>query len=67
MSCNFPWTETEVQELRAMRANGLSFSEIGRRLGRTRNEIAGKVARLNLPLPKNCHAKTPHVYREAAR
>ncbi len=42
------WTEDRLELLRAYWDEGLSISQIGERLGVTRNAVAGKAHRLNL-------------------
>ncbi len=47
----FNWTETRIEQLRTMWLDeGLSASQIGARLGTTRNSVIGKVHRLGLRL-----------------
>jgi hypothetical protein len=43
-----PWTEQDVKALQECWDRRMSVSEIGRALGRTRNEVAGKARRLGL-------------------
>lgn len=43
------WTESIISELRDLWTSGLPTSEIGRRLGSTKNAIVGKAHRLELP------------------
>jgi len=66
MPPNHEWTAERVKELTRLWATGLSASEIGRRLGITKNAVVGKVRRLNLamrrtpPPPKKtqyCHSR----------
>lgn len=46
------WTPEEVEQLRALLKEGrLTATEIGRKLGKTRSAIIGKVYRLKLALP----------------
>ncbi len=40
------WTDERVAELRALWDEGLSVSQIGKRLGITKNAVTGKVDRL---------------------
>ena len=42
------WTEERLEMLKALWEEGLSISQIGERLGVTRNAVAGKAHRLNL-------------------
>lgn len=43
------WTEERLNKLRKLWEKGLSISQIGEELGVSRNAIAGKVYRLQLP------------------
>jgi len=43
------WSEEEIQKLRQLWDEGYSSSVIGRRLGRSKNSIVGKVRRAGLP------------------
>lgn len=43
------WTPERVSSLMALWGEGVSTSEIGRRLGVTKNAVVGKVHRLGLP------------------
>lgn len=43
------WTDERIQELTRLWQQGLSASEIGKRLGVSKNSIVGKAHRLNLP------------------
>jgi GcrA cell cycle regulator len=43
------WTPTRISALIALWTEGLSTSEIGHRLGITKNAVVGKVHRLGLP------------------
>ncbi|MDP6172868.1 MAG: GcrA family cell cycle regulator [Rhodospirillales bacterium] len=44
------WTSERVAELSKLWASGLSASEIGRRLGITKNSVIGKARRLDLAM-----------------
>ncbi len=44
-----PWTEQRVSDLKAMHAEGLSYSQIGNELKVSRNAAIGKANRLGLP------------------
>lgn len=44
------WTSERVAQLSKMWATGLSASEIGRRLGITKNSVIGKARRLDLAM-----------------
>jgi len=50
MMTGFEWTPEKVEELTKFWASGLSASEIGRRMGITKNAVVGKVRRLNLAM-----------------
>jgi uncharacterized protein (DUF885 family) len=43
-----PWTEAEQETLRRLVAEGVSQSEIGRQLGRTRGAVANQAAKLGV-------------------
>jgi GcrA cell cycle regulator len=43
------WTDERIQELTDLWQQGLSASEIGKRLGVSKNAVVGKAHRLNLP------------------
>jgi GcrA cell cycle regulator len=43
------WTETKIARLRELSMEGVSTSEIGRRLGVSKNAVVGKSHRLGLP------------------
>ena len=43
------WNDETIARIRALWAEGLSTSEIGRRMGITKNAVVGKAHRLNLP------------------
>lgn len=42
-----PWTEEDTQELRDLLNDGLSWTQIARKIGRSRNSVAGKITRMN--------------------
>jgi GcrA cell cycle regulator len=50
MLVSFEWTPERVAELTRLWATGLSASEIGRKLGITKNAVVGKVRRLDLAM-----------------
>ena len=50
MPPNHEWTPERVKKLTKLWATGLSASEIGRRLGITKNAVVGKVRRLDLAM-----------------
>ena len=43
------WTEEQIDQLKELWSEGLSTSEIGRKLGVTKNAVVGKALRLGLP------------------
>ena len=43
------WTEEQIDQLKELWSEGLSTSEIGRKLGVTKNAVVGKAHRLGLP------------------
>lgn len=45
-----PWTDWQDAEMTRMWGEGASCDEIGARLGKTRNAIAGRRSRLGLPM-----------------
>ena len=50
------WTEEQDNELIDLYGSNLSFGFIARRLGRTRNAVAGRARRLKLIRPDKVHA-----------
>lgn len=46
---NYEWTSARIATLIALWNEGLSTSEMGRRLGITKNAVVGKVHRIGLP------------------
>ena len=50
MPPNHEWTTERVDQLTKLWGTGLSASEIGRKLGITKNAVVGKVRRLNLAM-----------------
>ena len=53
------WTEERLEMLKALWEEGLSISQIGERLGVTRNAVAGKAHRLNLRKRQSPIARKP--------
>ena len=53
------WTEERLEMLKALWKEGLSISQIGERLGVTRNAVAGKAHRLNLRKRQSPIARKP--------
>ena len=53
------WTEERLEMLKALWEEGHSISQIGERLGVTRNAVAGKAHRLNLRKRQSPIAKKP--------
>ena len=43
------WTEERLEQLKALWAEGLSITQIGLRIGVSRNAVVGKVHRMGLP------------------
>jgi GcrA cell cycle regulator len=46
---NCEWTDAQIVRLKALYADGWSMRDIAHEMGVTRNSVAGKVDRLNLP------------------
>ena len=63
------WTESRVETLRRLYAEGLSSSRIAAELGGgvTRNAVIGKVDRLNLPKRGNNPTKASSAHAPAAK
>lgn len=57
------WTPEEDAQLKALWAAGLSATQAGLRLGRSRNSVCGRVDRLDLPARNPTNAR---VYRKQA-
>ena len=69
MPPNHQWTAERVEELTKLWATGLSASEIGRRLGITKNAVVGKVRRLDLAMrraPAPPQKKTQYCHSRQA-
>ncbi|MGB2399102.1 MAG: GcrA family cell cycle regulator [Candidatus Puniceispirillaceae bacterium] len=49
MSETLKWTDERLSQLRTLWDEGLSISQIGEKMGVSRNAIAGKVHRMKLP------------------
>jgi GcrA cell cycle regulator len=62
MSTAFEWNAERVEELTKLWATGLSASEIGRKLGITKNAVVGKVRRLDLAMRRQ--PTTPKIDRK---
>tara|TARA_B100000315_G_scaffold61414_2_gene55760 strand:+ start:688 stop:1050 length:363 start_codon:yes stop_codon:yes gene_type:complete len=62
MANGFEWNAERVEELTKLWATGLSASEIGRKLGITKNAVVGKVRRLDLAMRRQ--PATPKVDRK---
>lgn len=45
---DLPWPKDKVTTLKALFYSGLSFALIGKRMGKTRNQVMGKIKRLKL-------------------
>ena len=61
------WTEERLEMLRGYWDEGLSISQIGERLGVTRNAVAGKAHRLNLRKRQSPIARKPKEVVEPAK
>ena len=61
MSIGFEWTAERVEELTRLWATGLSTSEIGRKIGITKNAVVGKVRRLDLAMRRQPKPTTPKI------
>ncbi|MCL2629486.1 MAG: GcrA family cell cycle regulator [Alphaproteobacteria bacterium] len=59
------WTDKQIAKMKALYAKGLSMSEIGAKLGMSKNQVVGKINRLGLnspvPLPAKKSANKPVV------
>lgn len=70
---SFEWTPQITTTLIALWEEGLTTSEMGRRLGITKNAVIGKVHRIGLPkrvtagVRKSVKAKTEGIKMEALR
>ena len=61
-----PWSDADIDKLRAMSAQNWEIGEIAKRLGRTRQAIKGKALRegIDIPrFPKNPTKAPRRVYR----
>lgn len=55
------WTDDRTEKLKTLWNEGPSATEIGKKLGCTRNAVIGKAHRLNLPERKpSIHRPQPH-------
>ena len=64
------WTPEQISELTRLWAEGLTTSEIGKRLGISKNAVVGKAHRLHLsarPSPIKRTGPRPAVFRTAVR
>lgn len=62
------WTDDELEQLKAMWAEGLTASTIGRAIGKTRNAVLGKSHRIGLPGRAHTPAiRQPRVYVPKAK
>lgn len=55
-----PWTDEEDQMLRLLVGFGSTYGKIAIALGRTRNAVAGRAARLKLDTPQETKARAWH-------
>lgn len=51
-----PWTDKQIAKMKALYAKGLSCSEIGTKLGMSKNMVVGKINRLGLNNPAKAAA-----------
>ena len=66
MRANSPWTDEMMERLRELVAEGLSASQIGSRLGLTRNSIIGRMSRMKIAKVKpSIHVEHRPVIRKA--
>lgn len=66
MSYRTGWSDVEESTLRSMLADNCSFRQIAAALGRTRNQVSGKVFRLGL-CSKVVRVKKPKALRRVFR
>lgn len=57
------WTDERVSDLRRLWKDGLSITQIGARIGVSRNAVAGKAMRLGLPARGEYAARTKRARR----
>lgn len=55
------------ENIRMLHAQGLSFTEMGRRMGVTRNKVCGKVSRMGLAKRKAPQQRTDVLAKKLAR
>lgn len=60
------WTEERLNKLKELWTKGLSISQIGEELGVSRNAIAGKVYRLDLPKRQSPISSKPAAKKQKA-
>jgi hypothetical protein len=69
---NVPWPDAEVEKLKQWRAEGLTNTEIGKRLHRSRSAVQAKAEKMNLPSaykrvpPQQLQRREPEVKRAGA-
>ena len=62
------WPEADIQMLRELNAAGLTYSQIGKRIGRTKGAISGQAGRMGLKAhPNNSNALVARRRKEAER
>jgi GcrA cell cycle regulator len=65
------WTNEQIEQLRVLWDEGHSISEIGRRMGVSKNSIVGKAHRLALPSRPDCikrdGVRSPHKILRAGK
>lgn len=54
-----PWTDEQTERLKQWHAERLSTRVMGKRLGKTRNSVIGKLARLRLCVPRQSAPRKP--------
>ena len=67
MSETLKWTDERLSQLRTLWDEGLSISQIGEKMGVSRNAIAGKVHRMKLPKTFFAYFKISQVCRTCCR
>lgn len=61
------WTDKQVEQLRKLHREGMSFALISDLVGHTRNSCIGKARRLELPMRVTVKSKTPETPKKAKR
>jgi GcrA cell cycle regulator len=60
-----PWTDKHILKLKTLYTKGLSMSEIGQKLGMSKNQVVGKVNRLGLNAPEPKEKPKPAAKKTA--